>query len=411
MFMKLNFTSDKTLHDVFRIANEVINQSSITDSTSLNTYLNTNADATVKTGFDVNNSTVIKTATLSTAKSHYARGSASTSSITANYHIWTTEFQSFDSTRKYYVQQYNATSSAGQSTTKLASSITGGTMASSQLPIGSSDIAGTDGTTLTVGGTTETGSQLTASSTSGYTTVRTFWLQINDNGMIWATTNAASSNLGFNNTYSDATKFTGPWIFGQYARHDYHNTDANGIIPLMYTSLTRGTGQGFGAVVADWEGAHNAMATSPSYITTPFRVFNLINAHPQAGTSWPAVTFQGVNWGVGQRFDDVWGLTASAQGAVTGSTGSTYGAAIFETVSTRYPSADLKSQGYAMQPICWRHTYYGCTGGNMTAKAGYYLFNGDYYPGDQFSYGGKTYVILPTYAGYANRVGIAVPME
>lgn len=410
MFMKLHFTSDKTLHDVFRVANEVINQSSITDATTLNTYLNTNADATVKAGFDSSNSTVVKTATLSTAKSHYARGSSSGTTTYANYHIWTTEFQSFDSSRKYYVQQYGATSSVSTSSTKLGSSITGGTMASSQLPISSPDTATTDGTVLTIGGTTETGSQVTAASTNGYTNVRTFWMHISDNGMIWGTTNTSSYNLGFGNTYSNPANFSGPWIFGQYQRHDYHGTDANGIIPLMYTSLHRATGQGFG-VVGDWQLSHNTMGTSPTYTTGPFRVFNLINAHPQAGTSWPVVNFPAVSWGTGNRFDDIYSLTGTAQGTITSITAATYGATIFETVSTRYPSADLKSQGYAMLPICWRHTYYGCTGGNMTAKTGYYLFNGDYYPGDQFSYGGKTYVILPTFAGYVNRVGIAVPME
>ena len=409
MFMKLHFTSDKQLNQVFRIANEVINQSSITNATTLNTYLNTNADATVKSGFDPANSTVIKTVTLSTAKSHYTRNQSGTTSLYANQHSWTTEFQSYDSTRKYYIQQGHTTTSA-ISTTKIGSSITGGTMASSQLPIGSSDTSNIEGTILTVGGTTETGSVSTASTTSGFSNVRTFWMHISDNGMIWGTTNTSSYNLGFGNTYANSANFCGPWIFGQYQRHDYHGTDANGIIPLMYTSLHRATGQGFG-VLTDWQSSHNTMGTSPTYTTGPFRVFNLINAHPQAGTSWPVVNFPAVAWGTGNRFDDIYSLVGTAQGTITSLTAATYGAVIFETVSTRYPSADLKTQGFAMIPICWRHTYYGCTGGNMTAKTGYYLFNGDYYPGDQFSYGGKTYVILPAYAGYANRVGIAVPME
>lgn len=410
MFMKLHFTSDKALHDVFRIANEVINQSSITDATTLNTYLNTNADATVKAGFDSANSTVIKTVTLSTAKSHYARGSSSTGGTSSNLHIWTTEFQSFDSTRKYYVQQVNATLTNAFTSTKIGTSITGGTMASSQLAINQSDTSANDGTALTVGGTTETGVQYTASGTSGYTNVRTFWMHISDNGMIWGTTNTASYNLGFGNTYNTPTTYSGPWIFGQYQRHDYHNTDANGIIPMMYTSLHRAVGQGFG-ILNDWQTSHNTMGTSPTYTTGPFRVLNLINAHPQAGTSWPVVNFPAVSWGVGNRFDDVYALNNSAQGTVTSLTAVTFGAVIYETVSTRYPSADLKTQGFAMIPICWRHTFYGNTGGNMSAKAGYYLFNGDYYPGDQFSYNGKTYVVMPAFGGYSNRVGIAVPME
>jgi len=411
MFMKLHFTSDKKLHDVFRIANEVINQSSITDAASLGTYLTTNAEANVKAGFDSTNSTVVKTATLSTAKSHYARGIASSSGTTANYHLWTTEFQSFDSSRKYYVQQVNAGTS-GTSSTKIGSTITGGTMASTQLPISSTNLATTDGTALTVGGTTQTGGAVTATETNGYTTVRTFWLQINDKGMIWSTTNGVSYNVGFGNGYNDPSKYSGPWIFSQYARNDYHNTDANSIVPLMFTNLGRGAGVGFGGNVSDWRESRNSMATNPDYTANhPFRVFNLINAHPQAGTSWPAVNFPVVNWGLGSRFDEIWALNGTALGAGTNVNGSSYGAAIFETVNTRYPSADLKSQGFAMLPISWRHSYYGCTGGNMSDKSGYYLFNGDYYPGDQFTYGNKTYVIIPTYVGYSHRVGIAVPME
>ena len=35
----------------------------------------------------------------------------------------------------------------------------------------------------------------------------------------------------------------------------------------------------------------------------------------------------------------------------------------------------------------------------------------DYFPGDEFTYSGKTYKILPTWSGYSQRVGIAIPKE
>jgi hypothetical protein len=156
MFIELNFTSDQTLQSVFRIANEIINQPSITSASTLNTYLTANADATVRAGFDPANSTVIKTVVPTTTKSHYARGSTATSG-TAHYLRWTVEFQAYDSTRKYYVQQFSNQSNA-QATTMIGSSLTGGDMSSSQLPISvTSGVSTTDGTTLTVAGTTETG--------------------------------------------------------------------------------------------------------------------------------------------------------------------------------------------------------------------------------------------------------------
>lgn len=413
MFIKLNFTSDQTLQSVFRIANEIINQPSITSASTLNTYLNANADATVRAGFDPANSTVIKTVVPTTAKSHYARGSTATSGSNS-YLRWTVEFQAYDSTRKYYVQQFNNQTSA-QATTIIGSSLTGGDMSSSQLPISiTSGVSTTDGTALTVAGTTETG--LTGgvgSTTSGGSNIRSFWLHLSNTGMIFAMTCSTSSNLGFNNTYSNSANYCGPFIFGQYTRHDYFNTDANTIFPLMYTNLNRATGVGFGGDAQDWTNTHNSMAGYPTYTTAhPFKVANLISAAQQSGSTWPVVNFPVVNWGVSNRFDDIYSLTASSGTPAAGTASAvSYGPAIYTTANTRFPSADLKSVGFAMLPITWRHSYYNNTGGNMSERSGYYLYNGEYYPGDQFTYGGKTYVIFPTWTGYSARVGIAVPME
>jgi len=413
MFIELNFTSNKKIQDVFRIANEIINQPSITSASTLNTYLTANADATVRAGFDPANSTVIKTVVPTTTKSHYARGSTNTSGTTTPYLKWTVEFQAYDSTRKYYVQQSNATSSTDQATTIIGSSLTGGDMSSSQLPISATNTSATDGTTLTVAGTTETGltGGIGAGSTGG-TNIRTFWLHLSNTGMIFAMTCENSSNLGFNNTYSNSTNYCGPFIFGQYTRHDYFNTDANAIFPLMYTNLNRAVGQGFGGATTDWAGTHNSMATYPTYTTAhPFKVVNLISAAQQSGSTWPVVTFPVVNWGVSNRFDERFGLSATSGIDTTQVSTVNYAPGIYTTANTRFPSADLKSVGFAMLPITWRHSYYNNTGGNMSERSGYYLYNGEYYPGDQFTYGGKTYVIFPTWTGYSARVGIAVPME
>ena len=141
-----------------------------------------------------------------------------------------------------------------------------------------------------------------------------------------------------------------------------------------------------------------------------YRVFNLINSYPTTGASYPIVTQPMVNWGVGSRYTDYVALTTTTNGSIT-LVNPTYGAVIFTTVSTRFPSADLKTQTYGMLPVSWRHLYYYNAGGDASAKGGWYCFNGDYYPSDEFSYSGKTYKILPTWTGYSNRVGIAIPKE
>jgi hypothetical protein len=414
MFIKLNFTSNKNIVSVFRLVNEIINQPGITSAGTLSTYLTANnADATVIAGYDPLNSTIIRTVGLSTAKSHYARGAASTN---GNYFRWTVEFQAHDSTRKYYIQHVNESTTL-TAIARIGDTLTGGTMSSSQMAISVANSAGTpDGTTLTVTGSTgtkvEAGPASCIADSTNAALIRSFWMHISDNGMIWATTNTTTTNLGFGSTYNNPGTYSGPWIYGQYARDDYFNTDANTVFPLMYTNLARTTGKGFGGETSDWVGSHNSMAGYPTYTTThPFKVVNLVSAHPQSGSSWPIIDFPVVNWGVSNRFDETYGLTqASSPNTNTEST-ITFTAAIFTAVNTRYPSADLKAVGFAMLPITWRHTYYGNTGGNMSEKSGYYLFNGDYFPGDQFTYGGKTYVIFSTYVGYVDRVGIAVPME
>ena len=77
----------------------------------------------------------------------------------------------------------------------------------------------------------------------------------------------------------------------------------------------------------------------------------------------------------------------------------------------RYPSTDLSEIGFAMHPMQVRASAYGYAGGSMTEVSGFYLFNGDYFPGDEFTYNNKLYHIIPIFEGYTHRVGVAVPKE
>ena len=64
-----------------------------------------------------------------------------------------------------------------------------------------------------------------------------------------------------------------------------------------------------------------------------------------------------------------------------------------------------------MLPLRWELSWYNLRGGNASALGEFYMFNGDYVSGDQFSFNGKTYMIWPTANGFSSRVGLAIPKE
>lgn len=419
MYIKLNFTSDKPLNYCFRIVNEIINTSAITSIATL-TSNSGSWWTTLLSGLDTTTSEIIRTGTgvtglTSNTVSRFAKNGSGTTYI--DEHAWTVEFSRYDdTTKKYYVQHINTAGEGNYiSTVRLADGLSSGTLSSAtNMAIAQAQLANTtNGSVPTFNSslyTTPTASA--AGNGSGFQTVRSFFMYISDTALIWcaSTTTNTTYNVGFGNSYSDSSKFIGPFIFSQYTRFDYTNTNANGITPLMFTNMSRGNGVGFGGSTADWTSVENTQYNTVSNAIA-FRVFNLVNSYPTTGASFPVISQPYVNWGVGSRYSDYAGLTGSAAGSTTVTTNPAYGPVIFTTTSTRFPSADLKSQTFGMLPVSWRHLYYYNAGGDASAKGGWYVFNGDYFPGDEFSYGGKTYKILPTFSGYSNRVGIAIPKE
>jgi hypothetical protein len=416
MYLKLNFTADKPLNYIFRVVNEIINTSGIT---SISTLQSTAAagtwDASLLANLDANNSEIIRTSNAlntTNTKSHYAKHASPNVSY-GDQHYWTVEFSAYDATStKYYIQQSSTTANSNLSLNTIGTTITAGAIASGQYGPTIAPLAATASTPITLGGTTllsSVNSVYSASGTSGFTNVRSFFMYITDKCMIWSTTNTVTYNVGFGSAYNDATKYCGPWIFSQYTRFDYHNTSSNGIIPMLFTNTTRATGGGFGQTTNDWAAADNTQATIQH--TQAFRVVNVVSAYPQTGTSWPIIAMPTVNWGVAGRFNDYGALNAFSAATNTSGTAQTFGIALSNTVSNRFPSADLKTLTYGMLPLTWRHLFYYNIGGDSSAQGGHYIFNGDYVPGDEFTYNSKTYKILPTFNGYSQRVGIAVPKE
>jgi len=419
MYIKLNFTADKNLPIIYRIVNELINTPAITSvATLVSTATSASWHSSLLANFDAANSEIIRTGTgvtgLTTANTISRYAKLSSNGSYCDDHAWTVEFSKYDNTSsKYYIQHYGGVANSTSSTLKIATGLASGTLSSvtGMSPTYDSFAAsawGTDPTfnsSLYTGGTVITGAS--GASLNGY---RSFVMYISDTCMIWCATLAGTYNVGFGGTYNNSANYVGPFIYSQYNRFDYTNTNNNGILPLMFTNTNRGGGVGFGGAVTDWTTAENNQYNTTSN-NIAFRVFNLINSYPTTGASYPIVLQPYVNWGVGSRYSDYAGLTATGAGSTTIATTAAYGPAIFTTVGTRYPSADLKSQTYGMLPVSWRNLYYYNAGGDASAKGGWYCFNGDYFPGDEFTYNGKTYKIIPTYVGYSQRVGIAIPKE
>jgi hypothetical protein len=421
MFVKLNFSADTSFQTVRQIINGIINDQSITNIPSLVTAASS-WDSGIVATLDYSTSEIIRTVNPTTVKSHFADESASTTQGMLG--VWTLEFQAYDApSRKYYISFNNAvtasdTPSRDTSSITVGDTILSGSMDTDQASM-SVDLnvsANVSGTPVRLSSTAPaqllTSAHYSSASPNNYTNIRTFWMYLTNDCLIVASTHGISSNLGFNATYSGSDTYSGPWIFSQYQRYDYHNTNANGVIPLIFTNISRATkGAGFGALtsgIADWARAENVNITAQT--GTAFRVFNCIDAHPQVGTSWPLISFPSVNWGSGSRLTDIGALNAKSA-AETILDDPLFGQTIFSSSQIRYPSSDLRTLGYGMLPLRWANSYRFNQGGNASTRGGFYIFNGDYFPGDTFIHGGKTYMVWPTWAGYTDRVGIAVPKE
>jgi hypothetical protein len=196
-------------------------------------------------------------------------------------------------------------------------------------------------------------------------------------------------------------------MFGQYTRYDHFNTDDTGVIPVMFTA-PRASGTGYGRS-SDYTNVNN-----PNYATdntsVPFEIYNMIQAEPQAGSSWPTVYFPNVSYTINGQSNGIYVMNVRGALITTDANGQ-YGKAITTAAAERYASGNLLSTGFGLFPIGWEFLFFGNHGGNMSDQTGFYIFNGDYQPGDTFGLNGKVYMVWPLFNGYADRIGIAVPKE
>ena len=412
MYIKLNYSSDKNILDCIRTVDDIINNPSVTSVGALTTRIGAAPyGAGITTGFNSVTSEIFRTVSPSVTKSHFFASQLSTGQFK-----WTLQSGSYDNTAtNYYIQLQNvAANLTGGVSGLVGNSITGGTITSSTCAITlSNSNTGGAGTDLTVAGTTYGGKNINyglAFSTTGETNIRTFWCYINDKCIIMSWTVANSYNNGWGSTYANSALQGGPFIFSQYTRFDYHNNDANGIIPLVFSDFGRGYGQGFGTA-ADYNGANNILYAQGGASSCPLMAYNMVNALPAVTSAWP------IQYGVtivptfGSRETSYSGANFLQTASGTSAIGPTYGKSVASGTAERFTNADLSGTSFQFIPLGWTNNRYGNVGGNISDKGNFYLFCGDYQPGDELTLNGKTWSIWPLWAGYADRIGLAIPKE
>ena len=412
MLLKLQFTTDRTIAQILKIVADIINNPAISTQANLATLVATHDTAMGGLTFDSNNSNIWRTGTGKQALTTLTKANYSKPSAVSGTFNFTLEQSIYDAnTVKYYNQIYDIVGGA----TYNAKHILGGTISpaftttSESANVFYSKTTTTSGSNFDISGGSSLGN---TNSNTGWTskdisgvlynpintnnTIRTAWFFITDNCFLYALSATSQTGyIGFPNGgyYDTVSYYSGPFFSTQYTRYDYFNNSTNNIYPIAYTNFTRNSGFISGA---DCIYAWNPLSTNTSS-SAALRVMNLIQAQASTNTTWPISSYIPVTWGVGTRFSDMTPLNASGaviNGLSAGRDYAAYTPAINTTVGTRYPSTDLKSNGFAMLPLTWRHSYYGNHGGNISNQNGIYLFNGDYFPGDEIMYNNKTYIII-----------------
>ncbi len=411
MLIKLNFTSGKTYAQVFRILAEIIAQPTYTSVSAMTTGA-TNAGWAVDLlqNFDAASSYIYRTTDTTGVVSHIARTGQALSSTVFEFVL---EFPTYDatSTKQYYKLFSTSTTNPYAITENYTNALNAGTpINSSQWGVNIATSQSTvQGTSIAFAG--QTSSSRAVHSTVTSAPVYTLWAYITPSSFVWT---AILSPSGFqpsgwhgtNSFYSNNANVAGS-VYSQYRRYDYWNTSTNNILPFVYMNPNN-------SYILPFTTTGELGITNPNSSTATectFQFFNYINTTPGTGTSFPvAYAIRGAI-GVGTRYADTYALTSSA-GSSTNATDACYGAVLnTSTVQTRIPSSDLLTKGFSILPLTIRNMNVSMLGGNISDIGDFYLFNGDYFPGDEFSYNNRTFVIFPVGLGYTTRLGLAIPKE
>jgi hypothetical protein len=411
MFIKIQYTEDKRYNSTLRLLTAIVNDPLITDVATLQSRSST-WNSHVIGGVDFDNSQIIRTEDPTNVKMKYSKDNTTWDQN----HDWIAEFDVYDNPgQKWYVQSANNTTNTSTANFSVGTDISG----SPEMSIaGISPTIGDNVSNVSVGSTilkptnTIDNNFSTTVNPPIQTTIRTMWAYVTNDCLVLSYTLGSSTNNGMPNTFGTLTNSStnaGPYFFGHYERWDYWNKPSNGIVPVLYSNIWRGNGQGL--IDADWYTTTNTKLTVQNGPIGVFRVFGTIDALPAVKTSWPVEKFINVNCGVGLRNTASPHLYQLTNGSSATATALSIGPVLSTIANYRFISEDLKATSFAMLPITWGHSYYQNMGGSFTARTNVYIFNGEYFPGDEYTFNNKTYMIWPFYNGFTNRLGIAIPKE
>lgn len=525
MYIKLNFTQNKTAEQVFRILADIINNADTITSISALTsrFTSTYTSTEIQAGFDSANSELIVTSPINTSltRAHICRPTA-----VADAFQFTLQQSVYDSTStKYYTRIYADRAAGALGTTNTipytshatsgnfvcsattlapgdrititgtyggtgsisgyvsgntyqvisvvgtSPSVTGFTLAaegnliipttaagtatgltflahspvnitvgdasspafstSLSMPITTaSRTAAASGTALTLSNTYTPAAFASAAATGEYMNmqnicVRTLWCYITDKTFLLGFNGLATSTLGWSTTVATNTVYTSSSIFvSQYTRLDGWNSSSNGVIPVIWTKpraaystiYNSNYGAGLFSSVPDYQYIWSVNNTSTYHLlSVPCLLLNSYNTTPSSNsTTLTKLYNQFVPHGIGLKSTEQQPIQGASTidpsaSALSGISCSSLSSA---TTSAGAPNATLTTRTYHLHPITWSHTAIAAFGGgNVSEQAGFYVYTGDYQPGDEFSYGGTTYSIWPSGAALpvTSRIGIAVP--
>lgn len=400
MYFKINFTSNSNQKSIWRIFTELVNNQNITSISQLQSISAAGSWNSALTNIDWDSSEIIRTVDPINTK-------AQINSYRSSYGLefyFTMEQQVYDDpSKKYYyrIVPNSNDNSANRGKLEVCNAISGS--------MDSAGIAPTITTNDDLRGTRIDG--VGSKQTYGFvgndgslgSNIRTFCGYLTDTTFAWYTTSEASPT-GFGTTFNNSGTYSGVFLNSQYRRFDHHNNTDNDIIPWLYTYPY--------ATAAGWGANHtwvNHVNTNNIYGNHNLTAFNMVDASPRIGNSYPIRYFEKVAHTIG---------SASAENKIfvstyldTAGTGTTYSKTISSVADERFPTSDLNGNGFGLLPLGWTNTTRGNMGGDITSLSNIYIFNGDYYPGDEFAIGEKTYAIWPGFVGYTNRIGIAIPKE
>jgi hypothetical protein len=447
MLIKLNFSTAKTAAQIWRVVADIIQTTSVNSIAALRvrqTAANYNADL-LQGLVDATSYIVRSNDITSNTSCHIARPNVGS----GNYAFEFILKQKVYDAASTYVVSLSSTLSTGTYFTSTVGTTTGDTSANQWDITTSSTQTTSQGSVLGVGGT------LSPTFNAGATTqadgrIFTIWVYLTDTCFIWAANRDTYTISGAPTSGWDPRLYwNGPHIYSQYTRGDYWNTDANGIIPLVFTQHSTaafpyggGKTYGEGFLSRDTELAYvqNPVATQPGNVT--FQFLNSVDNTLLASTAPRSIlTTPLAVLGIATKWSDYYPLgrnayTSAAQPSVsslnrydgfvvayTSLNGQSQG--VLDRSNYRYVSDDLQSfYGYILYPMSVRNSWYNINGGNITDKSGVYLFNGDFFPGDEVTVGGITYALLPVgmnsmptatnvsptvSAGTQSRVALAIP--